>query len=337
MTFVVCGMAALGAAAALVLSAFEDSIVYFYSPTDVAEHKPPPDRRFRIGGIVVKDSVIRGADAISVSFRVTDTANTIDVAYTGVLPDLFREGQGVVAEGAARRGRAVSRRRSARQARRDIHAQGGRGRAEGIGKVARRGGGRRMIAEIGHFALILAFLLAAIQGTVPMIGAARGDPAMMAVARPAALLQLGLVAAAFLALIHAFVVSDFSVELVARHSHTLKPLIYKITGVWANHEGSMVLWVLILALFGAMIAGFGRQPSGGAPGQECSPCTAWWRRDFSPLSCSPPTRSSACPRHRPRVRDSTPCSRIPVSPSIHPSSISAMSGSRSRFPSPSPP
>ena len=114
-----------------------------------------------------------------------------------------------------------------------------------------------MIAEIGHFALILAFLLAAIQGTVPMIGAARDDPAMMAVARPAALLQLGLVAAAFVALIHAFVVSDFSVELVARHSHTLKPLIYKITGVWANHEGSMVLWVLILALFGAMIAGFG--------------------------------------------------------------------------------
>ena len=114
-----------------------------------------------------------------------------------------------------------------------------------------------MIAEIGHFALILAFLLAAIQGTVPMIGAARGDPAMMAVARPAALLQLGLVAVSFVTLIHAFVVSDFSVELVARHSHTLKPLIYKVTGVWANHEGSMVLWVLILALFGAMIAGFG--------------------------------------------------------------------------------
>ena len=114
-----------------------------------------------------------------------------------------------------------------------------------------------MIPEIGHFALILAFLLALIQGTVPMIGAARGDAAMMAVAKPAALLQLGLVAISFLALIHAFTVSDFSVALVAHQSHTLKPLIYKITGVWANHEGSMVLWVLILALFGAMIAGFG--------------------------------------------------------------------------------
>ena len=99
LAFVVCGMVALGAAAALTLAAFEDSIVYFYSPSDVAEHKPPPDRRFRIGGIVVKDSVLRAADATSVSFRVTDTVNTIEVAYTGILPDLFREGQGVVAEG----------------------------------------------------------------------------------------------------------------------------------------------------------------------------------------------------------------------------------------------
>ena len=99
LAFVVCGMVTLGAAAALVLAAFEDSIVYFYSPSDVAEHKPPPDRRFRIGGIVVKESVVRGADATTVRFRVTDTLNTIEVAYTGVLPDLFREGQGVVAEG----------------------------------------------------------------------------------------------------------------------------------------------------------------------------------------------------------------------------------------------
>ena len=114
-----------------------------------------------------------------------------------------------------------------------------------------------MIAEIGHFALILAFLLALVQGTVPMIGAARGDAAMMAVARPAAVAQFALVAGAFLALIHAFAVSDFSVALVASHSHTLKPMLYKVTGVWANHEGSMVLWVLILTLFGAMIAGFG--------------------------------------------------------------------------------
>ena len=99
LAFLVCGMVTLGAAAALVLAAFEDSIVYFYSPSDLAERQPPPDRRFRIGGIVVKDSVVRAADAASVNFRVTDTVNTIEVAYTGILPDLFREGQGVVAEG----------------------------------------------------------------------------------------------------------------------------------------------------------------------------------------------------------------------------------------------
>ena len=99
LAFLAFGMATLGAAAALVLSAFEDSIVYFYSPSDVAERKPPPDRRFRIGGIVVRDSVLRGADGRTVRFRVTDTAHTVEVAFTGILPDLFREGQGVVAEG----------------------------------------------------------------------------------------------------------------------------------------------------------------------------------------------------------------------------------------------
>ncbi len=114
-----------------------------------------------------------------------------------------------------------------------------------------------MIAEIGHLALVLALLLALVQGIVPMWGAARGDSAMMAMARPAAVGQLVLSAIAFLALIQLFVTSDFSVALVHSHSHTLKPLLYKITGVWANHEGSMVLWVLILALFGAMVACFG--------------------------------------------------------------------------------
>ncbi len=114
-----------------------------------------------------------------------------------------------------------------------------------------------MIAEIGHLALALALLLALVQGIVPMWGAARGDAAMMALGRFAAIGQLALCAIAFGALIWLFVTSDFSVALVHSHSHTLKPLLYKITGVWANHEGSMVLWVLILALFGALVACFG--------------------------------------------------------------------------------
>ena len=96
---VVAGMTALAGAAALILSALEDNIVFFHSPTDVATGEAPVDQRFRIGGIVVEDSVIRRADGLAIEFRVTDLAHTLPVAYSGILPDLFREGQGVVAEG----------------------------------------------------------------------------------------------------------------------------------------------------------------------------------------------------------------------------------------------
>jgi len=97
--FVVAGMVTLGFSAALVLYALEDSIVFFYSPTDLATNKPPPDRRMRIGGLVVAGSVKRGVDGLTVRFAVTDNAHTVPVQYRGILPDLFREGQGVVAEG----------------------------------------------------------------------------------------------------------------------------------------------------------------------------------------------------------------------------------------------
>src|SRR6186997_1633329 len=114
-----------------------------------------------------------------------------------------------------------------------------------------------MIPELGHFALILALAVALVQGTLPFVGAARGDIRLMALGRAAALTQALLVILAFLALTQAFVASDFSVALVVAHSHSAKPLIYKISGVWGNHEGSMLLWSLILALFGAAVAVFG--------------------------------------------------------------------------------
>jgi cytochrome c-type biogenesis protein CcmF len=115
-----------------------------------------------------------------------------------------------------------------------------------------------VIPEIGHYALVLALFLAAAQSTLPLLGAARNVPAWMEVARPAALGQFALVLAAFLALMYAHVVSDFTVENVVENSHSMKPLLYKVTGLWGNHEGSMVLWVLILALFGAAVAAGGR-------------------------------------------------------------------------------
>jgi len=114
-----------------------------------------------------------------------------------------------------------------------------------------------MIAETGHFALILALAVALFQFAVPLYGAHRGDAAVMRMAAPAALAQLSLIVIAFSALTHAYVTSDFSVQNVFENSHSAKPLLYKISGVWGNHEGSMVLWVLILSLFGAAVALFG--------------------------------------------------------------------------------
>jgi cytochrome c-type biogenesis protein CcmF len=114
-----------------------------------------------------------------------------------------------------------------------------------------------MIVELGHFALILAFAIALIQSVVPLVGAHKGWGDWMAAASPMASAQFALVAVSFAALTWAFVTSDFSVALVVENSHTAKPMIYKISGVWGNHEGSLLLWVLILTLFGASAAWFG--------------------------------------------------------------------------------
>jgi cytochrome c-type biogenesis protein CcmF len=115
-----------------------------------------------------------------------------------------------------------------------------------------------VLVEIGHFALILALLVAAVQGTVPLIGAAARSRALMDLARPAALLQFGLVALSFAVFFHAHIVSDFSVRNVFENSSLSKPMLYKVTGVWGSHEGSMMLWVFMLALFGGLVARFGR-------------------------------------------------------------------------------
>ncbi|MCR9086580.1 MAG: heme lyase CcmF/NrfE family subunit [Rhodobacteraceae bacterium] len=114
-----------------------------------------------------------------------------------------------------------------------------------------------MIAELGHFALILAAAIAVVQMVVPLIGASRGWRGWMEIAGPAATAQFLLTAFSFAALTYAFVVSDFSLRLVVLNSHSDKPMLYKVTGVWGNHEGSLLLWVLILTLFGAMAAWFG--------------------------------------------------------------------------------
>jgi cytochrome c-type biogenesis protein CcmE len=95
----VSGLAAFGVAVALVLNAFQSNLVFFFTPSQVASNEAPKDRAFRVGGLVEAGSVVREKDALTVRFRVTDTAKTIPVVFTGILPDLFREGKGVVAQG----------------------------------------------------------------------------------------------------------------------------------------------------------------------------------------------------------------------------------------------
>ena len=114
-----------------------------------------------------------------------------------------------------------------------------------------------MIAELGHFALVLALFIGFVQIVLPLIGAHRQDESLMRLASVTAVTNFILVAISFAAIAWSFLISDFSVRLVAANSEINKPTIYKITGVWANHEGSMLLWVLILSLFAAAIAVFG--------------------------------------------------------------------------------
>ena len=114
-----------------------------------------------------------------------------------------------------------------------------------------------MTPELGHFALVLALALGLIQSIVPVIGVRRRDDALMRLGDSTALAQFAFVAVSFSALTICYVTSDFSVATVYENSHSMMPLVYKFTSVWGNHEGSMLLWVLILALFGALVALFG--------------------------------------------------------------------------------
>src|SRR5262252_2972864 len=111
-----------------------------------------------------------------------------------------------------------------------------------------------MLVEIGHFALVLALLVALVQAVVPLAGTAARNGALMALARPAALVQFGLVALSFAIFVDAHILSDFSVRNVYENSSLAKPMLYKVTGAWGSHEGSIMLWVFMLALFGGLVA-----------------------------------------------------------------------------------
>ena len=185
-----------------------------------------------------------------------------------------------------------------------------------------------MIAELGHYALVLALGMALVQGTLPLWGAARGDATLIGVAQPAAGAQFLFVTLAFAALMHGYVTSDFSIQNVAENSHSPKPMLYKISGTWGNHEGSLVLWVWILALFGARVAAVRAQPAAVVPGPGAGGAGADRRRlpglHAVHLEPVPAARPGAARRPAASIRS---C-RTPASPSIRRCSTSAMSASR---------
>ena len=115
-----------------------------------------------------------------------------------------------------------------------------------------------MIPELGHFALIVALTLALVQGTLPLIGAARGIPGFIAVARPAAQGQFVFVTLAFVSLAYSFYANDFSITYVADHSNSSLPLFYRLSAVWGGHEGSLLLWVQMLTLWMLAVTVFSR-------------------------------------------------------------------------------
>ena len=320
------------------LWAIEDNITYFYSPTRLAEEPPPEGRLLRLGGLVEEGSVERTADGLTVRFRITDLAESVPVTYRGILPDLFREGQGVVSEGVIGpdglfRPEEVLAKHDETYMPPEV--------AEALKESGQWRGDEAepMIPEAGDISRSSWRCWWPLPCRAACRSGARraGGPSWMALARPAAVLQLLLMTAAFLALTRAYVTSDFTVLNVVENSHSAKPLIYKITGVWGNHEGSMLLWVLILALFGAAVALFGGNLPRPLQARVLA-VQAWIAFGFlafTLLTSNPFAR--VVPPPASTARTSTPCCRTRASPSIRRCSTPATSASRSPSPSPSPP
>jgi cytochrome c-type biogenesis protein CcmE/ABC-type amino acid transport substrate-binding protein len=248
------GLATLGVASWLVLSAFQENLVFFYSPSQVANNEAPQGKAFRIGGLVEEGSVKRQPDGVTVAFNVTDTAKVIPVHLQGHPSRPLQGRQGRGGAGQARTGRhftaheVLAKHDENYMPPEAAHAveQAPQGAEDGSALIR----GKRtldMIPEIGHFALILALLITLIQAVLPIAGAARGDRVWMAVARPAARAQAFFVTFAWLCLVYSFVTSDFSVLNVAQNSNSQLPLQYKVAASWGSHEGSLLLWVLMLA------------------------------------------------------------------------------------------
>ena len=191
-----------------------------------------------------------------------------------------------------------------------------------------------MTGELGQLALCFALALSLVMAGAGLYGARTDASLARAMASSAALGMLVFVMLAFGALTYGFIVSDFSILDVASNSSTLKPLIYRISGVWGNHEGSMLLWVLVLSLYAGLVAFL--QRGGPRLTSAALVCRACWPQRSCCSSSSHPIRSCASTRRHSRAQVSIRCCRIRAWRCIRPCSMQGMSGCRRHSPMPPP-
>jgi cytochrome c-type biogenesis protein CcmF len=191
-----------------------------------------------------------------------------------------------------------------------------------------------MIPELGHYALMLALGLALIQGTMPIVGARTNDSVLMSMAAPTALAHFAFVAIAFVALATCYATSDFSVLNVFENSNSQMPLLYRLTSIWGNHEGSMMLWVSILTFFGALVAVFGNNLPAVLKANALA-VQAWIAAAFQLFILTTSNPFVRIPQAPLEGRDLNPILQDPGLAFHPPMCTSAMSASRSLSPSPS--
>ncbi len=255
-------------------------------------------QRIRLGGLVEQGSIVRG-QGTRFRFAVTDSKETVPVTYVGILPDSLSRGAGRITEGSLGRTELSSPTACSPSTTRTTCEGSGR-KPEGKGRLATgnhfsRTEPRTWLRPVTDLALLLAFALALVQSVVPALGARTGNERLMAVGGPVAIAGFLLTALSFTALMGRLSPVGFLSRQRLENSHSLQPTIYKVTGAWGNHEGSMLLWVAILTFFGALVAVFGSKPSGDAARQWLG-CRDGWAPASSFSSSSPPIPSAAsCP------------------------------------------
>lgn len=252
-------LAGLGLTVSLTLYALSSNIDLFYTPGEIIYGKtetralPHTGQRLRVGGYVQPGSLQRDPQTLDVRFKLYDARGVVDVSYKGILPDLFREGQGVVAQGVLDGERHITAQQVL--AKHDENYTP----PEVKNAMTPEKTGRSHDAGTGQLFIVSGGGAGAAPERLSPVGAARQDRRLMALARPLACGLFACIGGAFLLLVHAFVVNDFTVRYVAENSNSALPVWYRVAATWGAHEGSLLLWVLLLSVWTFAVAIFSRR------------------------------------------------------------------------------